>query len=350
MRQNGKVMITGNCEINAPRYVYMLRNLKHEDGADGSRRRMTAVAGRKMLAGGAKFVIRAGLLYGAVMLYNAIVWPDEEERLGEMGRQQLHLILGRREDGSIVTLRFQGALSDALAWFDGEDLPKDIADVVKGRRTLQEKLIDIPKAILNRIVQGFRPDIKVAAEVGFGQASFPDVTRPRPIYDTAEHILRTFSLDAPYRWIAGKPKRGGSTAGMLFQDIQKMLLYEADPSEQAYYDIRRMVNEWNEKRGKEPTYGGSPNRKGKALYYYKQALRYGDFKAAEKYLSKYQALGGNWKGLHQSIRMAHPLAGVKQELRYNFRKGLSEAEEATLQRALEFYRKHYGATATAMNS
>jgi hypothetical protein len=280
-------------------------------------------------------------MYGAIMLYNAIVWPDEDKELGESGRQQLHLILGRREDGSITTLRFQGALSDALAWLGAEDLPHDITDLVEGKRTLQEKVIEAGKAVVNKFAQGVRPDIKGLAEVATGQALYPDVTRPRPIHDTTEHILRTFSLDAPYRWLAGKPKRGDTTSGMLIEDIKKLLLYEADPGEQAYYDTRRLVNEWNEKHGKESYSGGKPTKKSRALYYYKQALKYGDFPAAEKYLGKYMELGGSWQGLQQSIKAAHPLAGIKQALRYSFRHSLSPEEEETLQRGLEFYRKHY---------
>ena len=57
----------------------------------------------------------------AASLYNAMNFPDEEEELSEYERRQMHLILGRRDDGTIMTVRVQGAFSDALSWFDLQD-------------------------------------------------------------------------------------------------------------------------------------------------------------------------------------------------------------------------------------
>jgi hypothetical protein len=69
---------------------------------------------KKAVAKGEGLVIKANLLFGAVMLWNMLMFPDEEDELGDAGRRQLHIILGRRDDGTTITLRFQGALSDAL--------------------------------------------------------------------------------------------------------------------------------------------------------------------------------------------------------------------------------------------
>lgn len=40
---------------------------------------------------------------------------------------------------------------------------------------------------------------------------------------------------------------------------------------------------------------------------------YGDLQAAKRYLKKYYELGGTYKGLRQSINMAHPIAGIRKQ-------------------------------------
>ena len=90
----------------------------------GRNLRMGAVLGKKTLLLTAKM----SMLYAAVQLFNHLFWPDEEEELGEVGRRQLHLILGRQADGTVLSLRFQGALSDALSWFNLHDFPEDVRE------------------------------------------------------------------------------------------------------------------------------------------------------------------------------------------------------------------------------
>ena len=87
---------------------------------------------------------------------------------------------------------------------------------------------------------------------------------------------------------------------------------------------------------------GRPNNKSNAMYYYKQALKYGDFKAAEKYLYQYYyKFGGTYQGLKSSIRTAHPLSGIKKMQRHKFRKSLTEREAEILKRAIAWYRDTY---------
>jgi hypothetical protein len=78
-----------------------------------------------------------------------------------------------------------------------------------------------------------------------------------------------------------------------------------------------------------------------ALYYHKQALRFGDFEAAEKYLRQYAELGGTRKGLKASIRLAEPTARVPKKLRRQFMFSLSPSERQTLQAAQRWYRTVY---------
>jgi len=123
-------------------------------------------------------------------------------------------------------------------------------------------------------------------------------------------------------------------------DLKKMLVYESDPGEQAYYDTRNLVFDWQEKQGKERSYG-KPTKKGNALYYYRQALKYGDLKASEKYLKKYYDLGGKVKTLRQSLKNAHPLTGIPKRERYAFRQSLSKTDDAIIMQGIGWYKKTY---------
>ena len=158
---------------------------------------MTGMAGT-MAWKATKLGLKAAALMALVALWNGAMFPDEEEELQETGREQLHLILGRRADGSIITLRFQGALSDALSWF-GMDNPFETAKrISKGRMSGKDVAKEVVTAAPKKLFQGLRPEPKLLYEVVSGQSYFPDPTRPRPIHDTAEHIARVFSLDWLY--------------------------------------------------------------------------------------------------------------------------------------------------------
>jgi hypothetical protein len=320
-------------EINLSRYAQMMRNLKEEGGSTD---RLTFMFAKKS----AVFAAKASFLMGAVMLWNATMFPDEEEDMGESGRRQLHLILGRRNDGSIISVRFQGALSDALSWFGAEDLPSDIADMTSGKATIQDKLADIPKAWLNKGVNSLRPEPKLLFETLTGKSTYPDATAPRPIRDKVENVLRTFKLDKPYNYAMGKPKRGGDVMGQIASDLANLVTYTTEPGVQAYYDTRKMVFDWKKEHGLESG-SGTPTKKGNALYYYKQAMKYGDIPAAKRYLQKYADLGGTYEGLQSSIKLAHPLSGIKKELRYEFKHSLSPAEVERVRKGLDWYDKTY---------
>jgi hypothetical protein len=328
-------------EINSPRYVYMLRNVKLEGREPGARplARLSIKGISKTVAYG----LRAMMLYGLINLWNHLLYPEEEKEFGATKRRQLHLILGRAADGSIRSIRFQGALSDTLSFFALEDWPSDIKDLYEdfSLKTVQEKLLDAPKAFGTRLFHAIRPEPKLLMEAAIGYATYPDPMSPRPIRDTKEHILRTFSLDAVYRRAMGRPGRGKNMAEHFLSDISRLLVYNSDPGEQSYYDVRNLVRDWKKDKGIEVSYG-KPTNKGNTLYYYKQALKYGDFKAAERYLYKYYyEFKGTSKGIKQAIKQSHPLAGIKKIDRFKFRHSLDPAKQKTLDRAMEWYKKTY---------
>ncbi len=307
-------------EINAPRYVRLFKNLKHEGK---SAKYFTGAMAWKA----SKLALKATALYTIVMLWNSTFFPDEEEELGEAGRRQLHIILGRRADGTIISLRFQGALSDALEWFGLGDFPQDYQDVVEGKVPVSQKIEEMPKATAERLFRGARPFIKSGYEALAGKSFYPDMFRPRPVRDKLEHIFRTWSLDSIYRHATGKPTRG------LAADLLQIVGYQTDVGESAYYDTRKWIYEYLDNKGIEKP-SVSPTNKSNALYYYKQSMKYGDLEKAEKYLKKYYEFGGTRKGYKQSIKLAHPIAALPIKHRRRFMGELTPKQRETVDRAM----------------
>jgi len=324
-------------EINAPRYWRMMRNIAVEGEPAGRRvALMGAVAGKKAAFLGAK----AFMIYGAVALWNALMFPDEEDELGEEGRRQMHLILGRRSDGSIISLRLQGALSDALSWFNLHDFPEDMKDLATGKKTVYRWLGEAAAEPANKLIQGMRPDIKGGAELISGRTVYPEFWRPRPIRDKGEYVARMLSLESFYRRVVGRPMKGGDLAGQVWDDIMRTFSYSANPGETAYYGARELVSRFLEDRNIERPFH-EPTDRGNALYWYKTALKYGDAEAAARYLKKYKELGGNMKGLKMSVDRANPLAALPKKYRTKFYNSLSSEDRETVKRAGKWYKEAY---------
>ena len=209
-----------------------------------------------------------------------------------------------------------------------------------GRKSAGDIAKDAVKAPFVKGFQGLRPEPKLLFEVASGESFFPDPTRPRPIRDTTEHILRTFSLEKAYNLMAGKPKPEGSVYEQLKKDITGMLINTSDPGEQAYYSSRKYVFDWLDKQGKERP-APVPTNRSNALYYYKQSLKFGDFEAAEKYLKKYKDMGGKESNVRASVKRAAPLASLKLSDRYKFKQSLSPEQQETLRIATGWYKQHY---------
>ena len=318
-------------EINAPRYVRLIRNLRHEGDPNWTASRVLGVGTWKSTKLGVKVAGFAAL----VSLWNATFFDDEEEELSDHELRQMHLILGRRDDGTIMTIRIQGAFSDALSWFDLQDLPQDAEDLVSGKKGWAEQFKEMAIAPFQKLWHASIPLTKMGVETAAGKTTWPDFLSPRPVRDRWEHVARTFSLGSVYGSIMGKPQRGWGSR------VASLLVNSTDPGEAAYFKTLGMVRDFRDKQGESSMGGFTPTERGNALYYHKQALRFGDFEAAEKYLREYARLGGTRKGLKASIRLAEPTARVPKKLRRQFLFSLSPSERQTLKAAQRWYQSVY---------
>jgi hypothetical protein len=324
-------------EINSPRYYRLFKNAATRGEGGSTAARIAGVGTRKAAGaalGIAEKVFLTQLLFASVSTYNHLMHPDEEEQLGEADRKQLHVILGTSTEGKILSVRFQGAFSDALSWFGLEDYPETWRKLQNGKMDAGDLAKKMLTATPNKLVNAASPFFKTAAELISGKSFYPDITKPMQIRDKGEHAARFLSLDEEYKALAGKPSRG------YLDSLKKSLLYESDPGEQAYNSIRQQAAKFLEKNGKEMV-SGEPTNRSNALYYYKQAQRFGDEEAAAKYKQEYLAAGGTKEGIKKSIFKAHPLWALPLSERAKFRQSLSAGELETLKQAIEWYHQVY---------
>lgn len=323
-------------EINAPRYHRIFKNALAEGGKYSTGARLVGVAGKKFIgttAGVVEKVVMTQMLFALVSAFNHLVWGDDDD---DLDIRQLHLIIGKDDLGRLISLRFQGAFSDALSWFGLEDYPETIKQMNDGSMDAGDLARKMVMATPNKMVNAAAPFWKLGAELITEKSFYPDITRPTIVRDRWEHAARFISMDSEYRAIAGKPSKGAVDAA------ERILFYVNDPREKAYNSIRSLSIKWMEDNVKNYEIpSGEPTERGNALYYYKQAVRFKDKEAADKYLARYKELGGTRQGLQTSIRNADPLAKVKKEYRRKFVESLSAADRERLETARKWYNDVY---------
>lgn len=313
-------------EINAPRYVKMMRNVKHE--------------GRKVNFGpgmvwrGSKVATKFVAMSVMISMWNNTFFPDEEDDLSDDQRRKMHLILGRRDDGSVRYLPLAGAFRDALSWFGGEDIATDIKEVVKGEVPAGKKIEEVFKAPIEKVWHGSRPIPKLMFETVTGVSTWPDMEHARPIRDRYEHVFRAYSLDLFYKLGAGKPTRGLGTE--LFR---KMGWHSYQPGESAYFQIKGKINKFLKEEGELRRY--TPTDKSNALYLFKQALKYNDAEAMDQHLTEYYDLGGTPSGVRGSVKFSSPTGGLPKKLKSKFYKTLTDKDKQMLNLASKWHKKTF---------
>jgi hypothetical protein len=326
-------------EKNAPRYFRLLMNTRYENND------LTKVAGRtfalaiKNTAWGAtKLGIRANIIYGAIMLWNMLMYPDEYDELRDTQRDQLMLIIGHKtKDGYIPTLRLQGALSDALNWFALEDFWGDIADIKKGYSSVSDKFNEAKKAFIKKTLVGIQPFLKLGVELAMGASFYPDPTSPRPIKDKIQHASKLLSLDLIYRLLTDKPQRG--LGKELFNSF---FGYNLDADEAYYFKSREIVGKFKESKGEDKAFYGL-NEKAINLNYFREALRYGDDEALMKYSKLILEANGNdinktIQSLEKSISRYNPLSSLKKTEIKEFYDSLNPKDKMIVEKGVKWYR------------
>ena len=338
-------------EINLPRYVRLIQNLPHEETAPpGTKVRVALGASADIGLRAGIFALKAHILFLVVQLWNRLRYP-EENKLVNRNRDQQHLILGRDRYGQIVSVRFDGALADALRWFDAEDYPDDLVDVFQGRKDLSEIVMDAPRGTINRFFNGLNPIISTSYELIAGKSLWPSIWRQRTVRDPMGSIASSLSVYPIYKairngaakiapeWVKPLPARKRGRGDEVSLALANLLTYRTDAGEAAYWRARSMAWEWEDRHGQ--PYGGSgkPSKRTLSLYYWRMAVRFGDFDAAEVWLMEYQRLGGTSRGLKTSLRMAAPGSNLSKKQYREFMRDLSSDERDDFKHGLDWYRQ-----------
>jgi len=274
---------------------------------------------------------RVALLFGGfqagLRAFNLFFFRDEEDELPEDVRKRPHIILPWRDkDGKVVYFDRLGTSSDILDWFGFDTIDSDLRSLIDGDKTIEEVAKDMAWSPVNKVVQGLTPAFKIPNALISGKDTFPDVREPRTVRDKGEYVAKAFGLDYEYRLLAGMPTRG------LGDAVSRTFFYKSDGGEAAYYSALDDKFRWSEKNGGGGR-GSFESPRSDALRSYKEAVRFGDKRAAEKYLTEYRAAGGDDKGMEKSIAALHPLSGLNMAREYRYLATLDEDGKAKLDKA-----------------
>lgn len=330
-------------EINAPRYYRIFKNIPREAGGGSYARVGGALATN--LARSVATPAKMASLYGLIWLFNNST-PERRQMAAELGdtRGQMHLVLGRDENGKVMSLRFQGALSDALSWAGLQDAPEDIAKLASGQRTPGEQAQEMALATPEKIIGAAMPIPKTAMEVAGKFTLYPEPFSPRPVRDRWQHLARGLSLGSIYDYFADIPQRANSPQDV----VRSAVLYTTDPQEQAYFGTRKLVNDFLTKQGREKQPFGFTDRQN-AIHYFKLAAQKGNQAQAQRWWNAYIQLGGNRKTARESIDASSPTAGLNKALRAEFIDSLTPEQQKVLEQAEEWNDKTQSASLEMLN-
>jgi hypothetical protein len=331
-------------EVNLARYIRLFRNLPEE--AAGQQGRFWKALGTSALAGALRLAILAAytaLLANAFLLaaylYNHLLHPDAEHDLQRTPQGRgTHIIVGRGADGRVRFVPLNTAFADFLNWLNLGDWMSDVRELAHGTRSLATEMSEAVRGPVTKIVQGWEPVSKTAFELLTGRSLFPDPFKPRAIRDKGQYAAQQFSLGFVYQKITGQPMTPGGVS-LLSQTI--------DPGEAAYYGIRQKAADFMAAKGKASD-APMPREIDNDLFYYRQAIKWGEPELAQKWLAEYYANGGTPVRARQSLKRSAPMESVPIRDRAAFLKSLDDDDRGMLEEAKRWYAEDLRAPARAV--
>lgn len=321
-------------EINAKRYWRLTYNAYGQGIGKG-----IATGGGLALAKGVRasvvLSVRMGLLFGLIQLFNHLLFPDEEDELSRDQQRQMHLILGRDRNGEIITLRLQGAFSDALSWFGFSDVVDAMDAYEKGQTSALGVLTAAPKNVLNKVGTSISPVFTLPLESATQRKLWPDLFQTRFIRDRWRNLFQTFSLENEYDAAAKRPSRGYARSWV------DSVIYRRSPDETAYNEARGLAYDWLRTAKGQEGAGGFSSPRSNALYDWRKSRVFGDKASEDRALDRMIELGMTKGDLNASIKRAAPLGPIAKKDRAAFVQSLTDEEYQKLVRAQEFYERTF---------
>ena len=322
----------------AARYVI---NVKDEF-TQGNTKQAMAMA----RAGAATGMKRAAFLYArmfawyaAVHLWNNGVHRDLEEELTDEDRRRLHLILGKYND-EIIMLPTPGAMSDVLAWVGFEDVLGAFQHIAAGRGDMGDVMEAVSGGFVNTVAQGVSPIYKLPVELLIEKTAFPDVLRPRTIKNRWHHVQRAIGIDKPVQLIGALTNSGQPTQG-AFHLIAGTLVDKRHSEYSAYSKIRSIAYQWKSHVEGEQSFQGVMSPRAEAYYNYRLALKFNDEAAVVRWRKQLRELGVTREQREAMLNRARPLGMLTEKQKTQFKRGLSETERRSLNRARKYWSETY---------
>ncbi len=331
-------------EINMPRYVKLFKRLVQEGTIKGHYLSGTTFAVRG--------IIKMTFMYAAINAWNSTFFPKESDAINEANKGQLHLILGRGTNGDVRTMRFQGALSDALDWFGLGNAKTSYKEIADGQINYLDFMKKMPYNVINRFINSSVPIQKAIVEDLAGESLYPNVSSPKPIRDKAQHLFKLFGLGMPYRLLfSNTPLRESdrSFMGKLEDIASGSLTYTTDINSTNYYISRNLVSKFMQDNGITPP-KVYPSPKSNYAFEYKKALQYGDKDAAILFLAKYYSMGGTLQSMFKSFNSSDVLTNLPINLRRPFLASLLPADKERVENSIKWHRMIYNRHSNFSNS
>ncbi len=277
------------------------------------------------------FLVKAHAFEGALRAWNQMMYPEALRFIPERDRGRPLFIYSYDPKTHVVgyTTRL-GIFQDTESFFGLDNAFGLWEKYANGQMTKEEVARQAASALAGKLTS-FGP-YQTAVEMMMGQRLFPDPLHPVPIRDRTEYLADAVSplLGNYYRGYHHRPMRPGKNASWFGGR-------EVDLDEAAFDDMRSYGREFMKTKGKEVP-GGDYTEKANAIYWHKQALRWGDLTAADYNLERYIIAGGDDKGRAASLKTLDPLAGmaIGDDLQRDFLKALRPVDQERLRRAYIF--------------
>jgi hypothetical protein len=335
-------------EINTKRYWRLTANAWNTSAQRG------IVTGAALMGGAAVrrglwLALRMAMMWGAIWLWNNLLFGKEEDQLEAAERMQLHVFIPSW-DGEVKSIRLQGAFSDAISWFGYGDAMAALDLAGKGQLALNDVAKIFYGAPTNKLWSQLTPMVRTPLELYIGKRTWPDMWEPTAIRDSWKHAVQTFSLDHEYEAVRNLASDAGAgtpvaSRGYL-RSLAESVVYSRDPGEIAYNRIKGLAARFEAKRTGDSGGAGGSTTNSRLLYQYRTALRYHDEARANELkqalLHERDPIDGRRLNTPAKIRQAEeradPLYSVPKRYRDDFKRNLTDDEREALHDADKWYR------------
>lgn len=283
-------------EINLKRMPRMIANARLEGKLTGksSKQKQAVLTGVALM--------RLGWLAASSAAWNYLLFPDEEDELGEYDRAKVHIVTGRNPDGTIALLRNISAVGDFLEWFGINSIVSLLDNVEAGQMTIDEAIAEAAKDPINKLAQGLGPQFKAPLEIGAGKTIFPDVLNPRTI-DREEALAQNLGIRDEYMTVKGSLLGTGQRGKGNY--VQRMTGQSVvDPRENALNEVYDLRDRFLKKGGQDVPSGDANFKNMRQAAAQNDAERFAEARAL------YLKSGKGYSNFESSLKRLDPVAGA----------------------------------------